>query len=152
MWKFLIFSVCAILIYSYENQRFRHAYYDCLKQHMTDMELINRDVCSMTDRLKFKDTVDCEGAERRLRISVQMCTLYTWGAQSSISRIYFELTGSYWSILGLILPIFFIWMYFWNQRKIVDKFGELFNKTKKERKKYQLEDGGRKVHKSIKNW
>lgn len=142
MWKFLIFSVCAILIYSHENQRFYHAYYDCLKQHMIDMELLNRDVCSREDRLKFKETVDCEGAERRLRISVQMCTMYTWAVQSSLSRIFYELTGSYWSLIGLILPILVAWMYFWNQRKLADKFVHLFSEQKKHKRKY-ITDGKR---------
>jgi hypothetical protein len=103
---------------------------------MSDMELLNRDVCSLSDRLKFKTTVDCEGAERRLRISVQMCTFYTWGSESSISRIFYELTGSYWALVGVILPLVIAYMYFWNQRKMLDRFGELFKE-----KRHRLTNG-----------
>lgn len=150
MWKFLIIFFGLILIYSYENQRFQHAWYDCIEKQMSDRELVRRDVC-LEDRKLFKNSVDCEGAERRLRISVPMCTLYTWSVESSIAQIYYRLTGSYWSLFGIILPLLIAYMYFWNQRKMqtgmMEKFGELFVKTKKLKKSGKRDFGNQLSYK-----
>lgn len=115
----------------------QHAYYDCLEKRISDSELITRDVCK-EDRFLFQKNVDCDGAERRLRISIFVCTIYTVCSESFISEIFQKLTSSYFTIICTILPIIVAYMYFWSQRKVqmdmMGKFGELFGKRIKKKK------------------
>jgi hypothetical protein len=133
MWKILLGIVVCILVYSSENARFQHAYHDCLEQNAVDLELTNRDVCTNhEDRLMFKDSINCEGAERRLRMSVHTCTFYNWASESNISQLYHRLTGNYWALLGVIIPLVGIYMYLWNMRKMQnDMFGGFKEMAKK---------------------
>jgi len=121
------------LIYASEHVRVQHAYYDCITQALTDGELVERDVCvNPDDRMRFKDSVDCDGAERRMRMSVLACTLHSWASKSSVSDVYGKVTESYWTILGIVLPVLLVYLYLWSQRKMQT---ELFDKFKRMSKK-----------------
>lgn len=129
MLKILVATFVVALIYASEHVRIQHAYYDCIVQTLSDGELIERDVCrNPDDRIRFKDTVDCDGAERRLRMSNLACTLHSWASQSSVSGVYAKVTESYWTILGIVLPIVMLYLYLWNQRKMQ---GELVKQFKR---------------------
>ncbi len=135
----IIFTVLIlVLIYAHENARLQHAYYDCVAQSIADRELMIRDVCrQFEDRLLFKESVDCEGAEKRLRMSIPMCTLFKWSVESSLARMFNDLTGSYWALLGLFLPLVGLYMFFWNQRRMqMDVFDRVGSIMKKRRKSY----------------
>ena len=128
--KSVIFLYIFIVFVLLEFTVFQHAYFDCKKQNNSDWELIYRDVCiNYEDRILFKDSVDCEGAERRLRMNVPVCTLYTWASKSTPSQLYKRLTDSYWSVIGIFMPIVLMYMYLWSKRKsemdLADKFAKL---------------------------
>lgn len=113
--------------------RIQHAYHDCTRQNAVDKELLLRDICAFPEeRLLFGNTVDCVGAERRQRMSVFMCTLYKWSSESQFSIIWQTLTSSYWSIIGILIPLLIAYMYFWSQRRLqmdmMGKFGDMMRK------------------------
>ncbi len=97
------------MIGHHEHVRYRHAYSDCNEQHMADHELLRRDVCcNYEDRIMFKEAVDCEGAEKRLRLSVVMCALTKWVKESNLSNMLDTLTGSYWALfITVMTPVLF---------------------------------------------
>ncbi len=136
MIKIIFTVVILVLIYAHENARLQHAYHDCIGQFVADSELMSRDVCRhFEDRVMFKDSVDCEGAEKRLKLSIPVCTLYKWSVESSLSRMFHDLTGSYWALLGLVLPLLGLYMFFWNQRRmqmdVFDNVGKILSKRRK---------------------
>ena len=136
MLKILVVCTILLLIYSYEHTRLQNAYHDCTHQNAVDRELLLRDICLFAEeRLRFTDTVDCVGAERRQRSSILMCTLYKWSVESAVAEIWQRLTHSYWSIVGILIPLLLGYMYFWSQRKLqmdmMGKFGEILGKREK---------------------
>ena len=139
MWKPVVFFYIICVVYFLEHTRLQHAYHDCKKQHASDWELINRDVCTnYEDRILFKESIDCEGAEKRLRMTITVCTLYTWASESNPSIIYRRLTESYFAIIGIVLPIVLMYIYLWSKRKSEMELAEKFSKMiKKSKKKYE---------------
>jgi amino acid permease len=140
--NFLYLLLSLLLIYQNEHILFHHAYFDCQVQQEKDTELLSRDICiDYHDRLKFKETVDCDGAEKRLRLNIYMCTLQLWANRTSITHIYHLLTGSYWGLLGFLLPIlgWFLYLKSWERREknVLDAF-------KKRKKEYKRLESGRK--------
>jgi len=136
MLKILGTFALLLLIYSYEHVRLQNAYHDCTHQNAADRELLLRDICLFPEeRLRFAESVDCVGAERRQRMSIVMCTLHKWSVESAIAEIWQRLTHSYWSIVGILIPLLLGYMYFWSQRKLqmdmMGKFGELLGKREK---------------------
>ena len=129
-----------ILVCILESIRFKNAFHDCAYQHESDKDLISRDVCLFPeDRLKFKDAVDCEGAERRLRLTIFICTLYSWSSESITLHVWHTLTGSYWAMCGILLPLLIAYMHFWSQRKlqmdVMGQFGKYLKLGEKKKKK-----------------
>ena len=135
MIKILATCTLVLIIYAYEHVRIQHAYHDCTHQHAVDRDLLLREICMFPEeRLRFADTVDCAGAERRQRTTIFMCTLNKWSVESSVSTIWHRMTSSYWSIAGILIPLTLGYMYFWSQRKLqmdmMGKFNELWKKKK----------------------
>ena len=140
MLKILATFALLLLIYSYEHPRFNNAYHDCTRQNIADHELLLRDICVFPEeRLRFSDSVDCVGAERRQRMSVFACTLHKWSVESAVAEIWGRLTYSYWTIAGILIPLLLGYMYFWSQRKLqmdmMGKFGEILGKREKRKER-----------------
>lgn len=94
--------------------RFHHAHSECQKAARADRELLSRDVCIfIEDRLTFGERVDCDGAEKRLRISPIACGFQHWALESSPVRIYLMMTQSYWAVFLLLMTplLFAMWLY-----------------------------------------
>lgn len=127
--KSIFFLYIFVILLLLEFTVFQNAYFDCKRQNTADLELVNRDVCiNPEDRILFTDTVDCEGAEKRLRMNVPVCTVYTWASKSNPSQLFKRLTDSYWSIIGIFLPLCLMYMYLWSQRKSEMALAEKFDK------------------------
>ena len=116
LYFFLLF-LC-FLVYQNEHVRFQNSRIDCQLQHERDAELLMRDVCqNLHDRMRFRMQVDCEGAERRLRVNAWVCAIQSWTEKSSITGFIHMFLGSYWAMLGLILPIAFWWLHLYMSKK-----------------------------------
>lgn len=145
---YILLPIFILLIYQSEHILIQHAYFDCMVQQEKDEELLSRDICTdYHDRLKFKDTVDCDGAEKRLRLHIVMCTLQLWAKKTSITHVYHMITGSYWALLGVLLPIMFwiLYLYSWERRE-----KNVLNAFKKKKKEFKMLEGGRRNEKRIK--
>jgi hypothetical protein len=128
------FIVTCILIYI--SIRFKHAFHDCTDQFFTDMDLLSRDVCRNTyDRVRFRDSVKCEAAELRQRESVFVCTVHKWTREILIFDIWNMLIGSYWRILGVLLPTIGLWFYFRSNERMMDRAYDIFKKIRKSKRK-----------------
>ena len=134
----LIIILCflALLIGQNEHVRYKHAYAECAAQQSADRELLMRDVCyNFDDRILFKDTVDCDGAERRLRLSLVMCAIHRWGSENSVMHMFHTMTGSYWALFFTIMTPLLFAMYLWKSRStelaVLDRMGKLMGKVKK---------------------
>ena len=127
-----------------EHTRYRHAYADCAEQQYADRDLLMRDVCfNFEDRLRFRDTVDCQGAERRLRVPLVMCALQHWLAQSNAATLYSMLTGSFWALFATVMVPLLFGMWLLNSRAtqlaMVERMGVLFKRARvKEKTPKQL--------------
>lgn len=132
------FCILVFVVFAGHNEyvKYKHAFIDCHTQQKSDVELLNRDVCfNYEDRLLFENSVDCIGAEKRLRVSTMACAMQKWFHGSSVMHIYNTLMSSYWAVfLTLMTPILFA-MYLWKSRStelaIMDKMGRLMKKTRK---------------------
>jgi hypothetical protein len=154
MLKILLILSLLIVVLQYEYIRFKHNHHDCLEQRSKDFDLLSRDVCQdMEDRYRFRNEVDCEGAERRQRMGLLSCAFQRWWKDSSVVDMFNTLTGSYWSLLGMILPTILIMLYFRNKyqtemasydrmERITDKMygGERTKKIKDEKLKIKSTD------------
>jgi len=145
-----LLACLVFLVGQNEHVRYKHAYAECSKRRQADEELLRRDVCfNFDDRLLFKDAVDCEGAERRLRLSVVMCAIHTWGRESSVADMYHMLTGSYLALFcTLMTPLLFA-MYLWKARStelaIFDRFERYSKRRQKKKPKHLPSVEGRAV-------
>jgi len=140
MLKFIITVFLLGIFYASEHVRIQNCYFDCIVQSVADGELMERDVCrNPDDRIMFKDNVDCEGAERRMRMSIMACTLHNWATQSSVSHIYHKVTESYWTLLGIVLPILLLYLYLWHQRKMQLEVLDRFKRMNRKRRELALQ-------------
>ena len=131
----LVLAVLAFLVGQNEHVRYRHAYAECHKQQVADRDLLRRDVCyNFDDRLLFKDAVDCEGAEKRLRLSLVLCAIHLWGSGSSLTHMYHTLTGSYLALFFTIMTPLLFGMYLLKAKStelaVLDKMEKLMGKAK----------------------
>ena len=114
---FVILIAFLFFVYQGEHVILKHSLHDCETEQESDIELLNRDVCSSSyDRERFRGTVDCEGAERRLRLNKYLCALNKWVSRSKITEFFQMLFGSYFHVLGFVLPLSYIALSFWNKR------------------------------------
>jgi len=138
---YLLLPILLLLIYQSEHILLQHAYFDCFIQQEKDNELLQRDICmDFHDRLKFKETVDCDGAEKRLRLNIYMCTLQMWASRTQITHVYHMITGSYWGLLGFLLPMIGWFLYLKSCERREKNVLDAFKKKKHEYKR--LEMGG----------
>jgi hypothetical protein len=140
MLKILSLVSLLILMGQYEYFRFKHNHHDCIEQQLKDYDLLSRDLCQdMDDRYRFRNEVDCEGAERRLRVGIYQCAFQKWWKESSAVDMFNTLTGSYWSLMGIILPLIVAMMYFRNKFQtdmaIVDRMERITDKMNSKKKK-----------------
>lgn len=133
--------ILTLFVFTCQNEyvKYHHAFLDCTKQQRSDIELLSRDVCfNYEDRLMFEHSVDCSGAEKRLRVSTMACAMQKWFHASSLMHIYNTLMTSYLTMfLTIMTPILFA-MYLWKSKAtelaIVDKMGKIMKKSRKSTK------------------
>lgn len=109
----ILWLVCGALTVLYpitrnELFKYHHAQHECWNQQAANNELLRSKICmDPVKRLQFKSagTVDCDKAERELRLTSAQCAFQLWWSQSAIIDLYTKLTHSYWTLLGLILPL-----------------------------------------------
>ena len=119
----------AIPVYWHELHRYNQCLEQCNEDHQRDFALLEQDICqSAYKRIQFKDRVDCEGAERRIKVSVRDCALHKWRLESHLMHILSTMTHSYWAILGWTLPLggFFMWL--WSLERREDKWISTYEK------------------------
>lgn len=132
-------------IYLHERHRYDLLLYECTVQHRKDLDLLAEDTCNnLEKRLHFQHLVDCAGAERRaISAPPAQCAAQAWRAQSHIMQLWTLMTDSYWSVLGIMLPLcmWFIWL--WFRERSEDKWFRLLAEKQKSHKpkkpKYHLE-------------
>ena len=110
----LILLVIAFPIFKTESFRYQETLHQCWKQHTANTNLLHTDICvNPHKRLQFKDagTVDCHKAERELLLSPTQCALKEWWKHTELVHLYDRIAGSYWSILGIVLPIILFILY-----------------------------------------
>jgi hypothetical protein len=113
----LLLTFLAIVSISQYNEII-NARHECYSEREKDISLLSREVCiDQRDRLKFSKSVDCSGAESRTKVPIFICTIKTWIVKTDLVKIYTTLTDSYWSILGFVLPIMAIVIYFGKQEE-----------------------------------
>lgn len=118
---FIIFCILLLLIVTQYDEIVKSRQ-NCYIQRKKDISLLSRDVCvDKIDRKEFEGMVNCKQAEERTQVPLWMyipfCTVKTWISNTDIVNIYKKLTDSYWSILGVILPITFMVIYFWQKER-----------------------------------
>jgi len=107
----LIASIC-IFIGAHEWQHYQECLRTCVKQHVADLELLNRDVCvNAYDRLQFRDTVDCEGAEQRVSILPHTCAFNSWRANIEPVVWLKKLREHFWVTVGIAVVLCMWTMY-----------------------------------------
>jgi len=125
MLKYFFIFFFVLLLTQIKN--IHEAKYHCHYQRSKDLELLSKDICcDIQSRLRFKKEVDCEGSERRVRENLILCIFNQWVENSdAYTKIYLKLIESYFAIIGFIVPILCIMLYFWtqerNHRYTVDK-------------------------------
>lgn len=113
----------------HELHRYNDCLDDCLEQAEKDYELLQRDVCqSAHDRVKFGSMIDCDGAQRRLRLEPRMCALHKWRLESQLMHVYSIMTQSYWAILGWGVPLMGFCLFLWSQERREEKWVEVHRK------------------------
>ena len=150
MLKILVLLSFLIIVAQYELIRFKHNHQDCLEQQSKDFDLLSRDVCQdMEDRYRFRNEVDCEGAERRQRIGLFQCAFQKWWKESSVVDMFNTLTGSYWSLMGMILPVIVAMLYFRNKYQtemaMADRIERISDKLTKKPKMIKQEEKPLKI-------
>lgn len=133
--KIIVFILILGLLGYNEHIRYRHLHADCMKQQSADRDLLNRDVCFIyEDRVKFQATVDCDGAERRLRVSVVACAIQRWIVESNATHLVQTLTGSFWALFATIMVPLLFSLWLWKSRStelaIFDRIERLMKKQK----------------------
>ncbi len=118
---FIIFSLLLFLIVTQYDEIIKSRQ-QCYIQRKKDVSLLSRDVCiDKLDRKEFEGMVDCKQAEERTEIPlwlyIPFCTIKTWLTRTDIVNIYKTMTDSYWSIIGFVLPISFMILYFWQNER-----------------------------------
>ena len=117
LWILPIFSVATVWV-SFETIRYQHTKDDCIQQQQKDVDLLSRDVCAdAEDRLKFQKVVDCESAERRLRLTIDQCTKQKWISNLFVVDVYTYLCNSYYTTVTCIMIIVLWYMWLWSKRK-----------------------------------
>lgn len=135
MYQWIVVGILLSVVGHHEYVRFQHNLSECHLQRNADSELLMRDVCfNHEDRILFRDSVNCDGAERRLRVSPWSCALQEWFLKSNLTEMFREMTGSYWRLLLVVmLPLLFS-MWLWKSHRtemaVVEKMGKLMGKLK----------------------
>lgn len=119
------FVLAMCLIIPYEVFRLKHANEDCYEQQFKDLDLLSRDVCANPeDRLLFKDSVQCEAAEKRQRFSINECTIHKWSDHSDV------LEKHYYPIIVCSMILILWYMYLWSKRRSEAHFIEKMHQLK----------------------
>jgi hypothetical protein len=102
----VIVGIILLVVASHEWSRYQDCLYNCIRQFNVDIDLLNRDVCTNAiDRLQFRDTVDCEGADRRMRLTVNQCALAEW-RRSLEPVVWFKRLGEhFWVTVGIAVGL-----------------------------------------------
>lgn len=130
-----------------EFTRFYHSYYDCIHQNYIDLDLLSRDVCGAVNRIKFRHNVDCEGAEKRQRLSIFACSIDKWAETSYLMVFSRKVMSSYLYSMGFLgilllfylLPASLFSLHLWSKRKseqsMLNSLNSIIAKTQK---KYRI--------------
>lgn len=132
MFKLVLLSLFLLIVLQYQYIRYRYASEQCLSDRDKDIMLLSMEVCQDPDqKYRFKELVDCHGAEQRMLITVRECTLEKWVNESHLMKAYFRIVSSHWTLVGIIVALAFWWMWLWSKRRseayVVDRMGHMFD-------------------------
>lgn len=99
---------------NYELIKYNEYNFQCEELQDANIELLQSKHCRHIDkRIKHKNagTVDCEKAEMDLKRSIRECTFIKWWNDFELVQLYNRVLGSYWRIVGVILPLSIMGMY-----------------------------------------
>lgn len=134
--RYLIVTICCLLlfypVYHNETLKYHHALHDCWESYSANRDLLLTDICTNPlDRLRYKDagTVHCDLAERETRLTPRQCAFQKWWFQTEFVRMYYRMAGSYWSVVGVLMPVtcFISYLYYkrsmhmWSENNFYDK-------------------------------
>lgn len=130
-------------IFQHEQHKYREYHHECKEQTRRDQNLLLRDVClDPEDRAEFREMVDCEGAKKRLQISAQQCALHKWRMSSQVVHLYSTMTQSYWAILGWLLPLLFMFIWYLWKSQQDDKFVQVWERRQQQpTHRLEMDDG-----------
>jgi len=159
--KFIIFVfVCAAIVAfgDYQYIRYNQFIELCDSERSSDI-LLTGSICN-DSRLKLRN--ECEDAVHRMRLTIEKCARSKLLHESELMRLWKIMTDSYFRILGFVLPVSIIFIYyivggFYEERKtnnfmkrqseFIDKF--YLNSAQPPPHRYQmLENGSRKKRKT----
>lgn len=141
-----IFLLCLLLVgifvWFHETQRYDFCHHECSEQFNKDIALLNEGICiNAHSRLKYQRLVDCDGAEKRMRIMPRDCAWHKWRSESQVMHIYVLLTGSYWSLTMFVMPLCMFAMWLWSRQSQHSQWIDLA-RQKERRKRKQLKQLG----------
>lgn len=115
-WLLLLLLFLGAPLYYFETLKYKDKLYHCYDRYLANEELLRSEICSNPQRrLRFQTvgTVDCKQAEREnANYSPHQCAFRAWWPEFEPVALYSRVAGTYWSVLGFVLPIVFIAMYF----------------------------------------
>lgn len=109
---------------SYQYQEYLH---ECWKRHTANKNLVASESCrNPHQRLQYENagTVNCDLAEKALLLSPTQCAFKLWWKHTEIVGVYNRLAGSYWTILGIVLPLLLFAMYLYSKQVREEKSEE----------------------------
>lgn len=138
----LCLLLVAVFVWFQETQRYDFCFDECSEQFNKDVSLLNEGIClNANTRLRFQQLVDCEGAEKRVRIMPRDCAWHKWRSESQLMHLYVLLTGSYWSLTMFVLPLCMFGMWLRSRESQHGQWIDLA-RQKERRKRKQLKQLG----------
>lgn len=101
-----------------ESFHYQESLHECWKKHTANKNLLGSELCrNPHQRLQYGNagTVDCDRAERELLLSPNQCAFKLWWKQTEIVNMYNRIAGSYWTLMGIFLPLVMLAMYLYSK-------------------------------------
>ena len=118
-------------IFQTEVYRYKECQHECFNKHTANVNLLQNEIClNPRKRIQFKNagTVHCEKAEKDLLLTPTQCAFNMWWKNNELVKLYDRIAGTYWSILGIFLPIILFIIYMIGKSIMQSKSEERFYK------------------------
>ena len=112
-----------------ESFRYQEALHECWKRHTANANLLQTELCrNPHNRLQYGNagTVNCDQAEKELLLSPNQCAFKQWWKDTELIHFYHRVAGSYWTLLGIFLPIVLFFMYLYSKQLRERQSEEMF--------------------------